>query len=133
MELIRTRKPKLSIDMAPLIDVVFQLLVFFMLTSTFANPAMKLDLPKAMADDNIPQEHIVVSIDQEGALFLNDTETSMAALKADLQKQFAQSGKNSVHVRGDQNMPYHYFVEVMDVARQAGAQQVNIVHQRDSP
>ena len=71
MELIRAKKPNLSIDLAQLIDVVFQLLVFFMLTSTFASPAIKMILPKAKAVESVDVERIVVSINEDGLIFIN--------------------------------------------------------------
>lgn len=133
MELIRTRKSRLSMDLAPLIDVVFQLLVFFMLTSSFANPAMKLVLPQASAAGQMEQENIVISIDRDGQIFLNDRKMALESLRPELQKLLAAREDQSVHVRGDQQMPYKFFIQVMDLAKQAGATQVNIVYQQSTP
>lgn len=131
MELIRAKKPKLSIDLAPLIDVVFQLLVFFMLTSTFASPAIKMVLPKAASKDTFSQEDIVVSIDQDRNLYINNRKTNIDSFQSDLRKIFTAQKKNSIHIRGDQDMPYKYFVQIMDLARRAGAIQINIVHEKE--
>lgn len=133
MELIRTRKSRLSMDLAPLIDVVFQLLVFFMLTSSFANPAMKLVLPQASAAGQMEQENIVISIDRDGQIFLNDRKMALESLRPELQKLLAAREDQSVHVKGDQQMPYKFFIQVMDLAKQAGATQVNIVYQQSTP
>ena len=131
MELIRVKKPKLSIDLAPLIDVVFQLLVFFMLTSTFASPAIKMVLPKATSRDMSSQQNIVVSIDQNRNLYINDQKTTIDSFQSDLRKILTMQSKNSIHIRGDQDMPYKYFVQIMDLARRAGATQINIVHEKE--
>lgn len=133
MELIRTRKSRLSMDLAPLIDVVFQLLVFFMLTSSFANPAMKLVLPQASAAGQMEQENIVITIDRDGQVFLNDRKMVLESLRLELQKLLAAREDQSVHVKGDQQMPYKFFIQVMDLAKQAGATQVNIVYQQSAP
>ncbi len=133
MELIRTRKSRLSMDLAPLIDVVFQLLVFFMLTSSFANPAMKLVLPQASAAGQMEQEDIVITIDRDGQVFLNDRKMALESLRPELQKLLAAREDQSVHVKGDQQMPYKFFIQVMDLAKQAGATQVNIVYQQSAP
>ncbi|MCA9399911.1 MAG: biopolymer transporter ExbD [Candidatus Omnitrophica bacterium] len=130
MELIRAKKPKLSIDLAPLIDVVFQLLVFFMLTATFTNPSMKMLLPGAQANEPRTPQNIVISINKEGAIAINTQKTTLANFQTDLKQILDQSEKKSVHVRGDKDMPYKYFVQVMDLAKQAGALQINIVHQK---
>ena len=129
MEFLRPKRPSLSLDMAPLIDIVFQLLIFFMLSSSFLNPALKLSLPKATIHDSKVPEQIVVSIDQRGKVFVNKNEVQIPDLKSQLAQRLLQDSKKSVHIRGDQEMAYKYFVQVMDLARQAGAKQVNIVHE----
>lgn len=129
MEFIRSKKPSLSLDMAPLIDVVFQLLIFFMLSSSFFNPTLKLDLPKAVTEDRREIEQIRVSVDKGGTIFVNDVKTSLDELKPRLQAKLLKDPKKSLHLRGDEAMPYRFFVEVMDQARQAGARQIHIVHE----
>lgn len=129
MDLIRVRKSKLSLDMAPLIDVVFQLLIFFMLTASFSNPAMRLNLPKAVTKDPGHKEYVVVNVRQNGEIFLNEKRTPLESLRKELSARLAAADKKSVNIKGEEDMPYKYFVQVMDIARQAGATQVNIVHQ----
>lgn len=131
MEIIRARKSKLSLDMAPLIDVVFQLLIFFMLTSSFSHSTMNVALPQAKTVDQPQQEKIIISITQAGDIFLNDQKTSLGSLRKDLRVYLKD--QSSVHIKGDKNMPYKFFIEVMDTARQAGAKQINIIHQKEIP
>lgn len=129
MEIIRARKTKLSLDLAPLIDVVFQLLVFFMLTSVFVNPSMKVALPRAASGDADQQEQITVSISEDGRVAVNDRPASMDSLRGDLEDALS-GGVIPVRIRGDKDMPYKYFVRAMDAARQAGAEQIHIVHEK---
>ena len=133
MEFIRPKKASLSLDMAPLIDVVFQLLIFFMLSSSFLTPALRLILPNAGEQDERQPERVVISVDQAGEVFVNTTKTSMAELKGLLKLRLASDPKKSVHLRGDAEMPYKLFVQIMDLARQAGARQINILHEGDRP
>ena len=130
MDLIRLKKPKLSIDIAPLIDVVFQLLVFFMLTSTFANPAIKMVLPKAVTGDATSQQDIIVSVNKNGEIFINDQITHIDSFQSVMKEILEIHQKNTIHIKGDKDMPYSYFVQIMDLSRQAGAMQINIVHQK---
>lgn len=130
MQIIRARKPSLSLDLAPLIDVVFQLLIFFMLTSAFTSPAMKIDLPRAASGEQSQQNQIVIGVDESGQLTLNGRPSSLADLKNDLRDLLADDPDKPIQLHGDKNMAYRYFVEVMDVARLAGAKQINIVHQK---
>ncbi len=131
MEFIRPKRVSLSLDMAPLIDVVFQLLIFFMLSSSFLNPSLKLDLPKAVTRDAQEKERTVLTIDRQGSLFVNTTKTSMEELKFRLSEKLVSDPKKSIHLRGDKDMPYRLFVQAMDIARQAGARQINIVHESE--
>lgn len=131
MEFIRAKKPSLSLDMAPLIDVVFQLLIFFMLTSSFHHPALKLTLPKAVREDVREPERVVISMGPSGVLAVNTVTVSMGELKPHLEKKLSQDPKKSVHLAGDEKMPYGVFVQVMNIARQAGARQINIIHQEE--
>lgn len=129
MEILRARKARLSLDIAPLIDIVFQLLVFFMLASTFSQPSIRMELPRAVEHDLEERQVIAVSIGRDGAVFLNDKPVERGALSHKLESLLGEVPKKSVHLRGDKEMPYKFFVEVMDIARRAGALQVNIVHQ----
>ncbi len=131
MEIIRARKSKLSLDMAPLIDVVFQLLIFFMLTSSFSHATMNVALPKAKTVDQPQQEKIIISITETGDIFLNEEKASLGSLRKDLSIYLKNQSPPSVHIKGDKNMPYKFFIEVMDTARQAGARQINIIHQKE--
>lgn len=131
MEFIRPKRISLGLDMAPLIDIVFQLLIFFMLSSSFLNPALKLDLPQAVKHDANEPQQVVVSIDRAGKILINTIETSLAQLKTQLEAKLAGNSKKSIHLRGDKDMPYRFFVQVMDLARQAGARQINIVHEEN--
>lgn len=128
MEFVRPKKPALSIDMTPMIDIVFQLLIFFMLSSSFLTPALKMNLPKADSSQAPEQQRIIVSIDQSGRFFVNQEEVKQEMLKPKLAPLVARAETKAVFVRGDADMPYKYFVAAMDAARKAGATQVNVVH-----
>ena len=131
MEFIRNKKTAFAIDMAPMIDIVFQLLIFFMLSSSFLAPSLKLTLPKAIQSDVREPEQVVVSADKTGNIYVNTQKVPKEQLKSQLENRFAKDSKKAVHLRGDAEMPYKFFVEIMDIARRAGAQQINIVHEGD--
>ena len=69
----RPKRPTLSIDMAPLIDVVFLLLIFFMLTSSFVPPSVPLTLPQAASDESSDAAKVIVSLDGEGRISIAET------------------------------------------------------------
>ncbi len=128
----RPKKPALSLDMTPMIDIVFQLLIFFMLSSSFLAPSINLTLPKAVTQDDSKAQKIIVSVDKKGSVFLNTLEIPLGNLKSALEEKLMKSEQKTVHLRGDAHMPYKLFVEVMDLARQAGASQISILHDGES-
>ncbi len=129
INIIRSRKAKLSLDMAPLIDIVFQLLIFFMLTTSFPKPTIKLTLPRASTGEKAVQDHLLISMTENGNMYIDNIPVPQESLLMEIKTHLIRISKKSVHIKADQNMPYHYFVAVMDIARQAGAQQIHIVHE----
>ena len=130
LEFLRPKRQSLSFDMAPLIDVVFQLLIFFMLSSWFLAPAMKLNLPKAVSREEREPQSFVVNVDRDGRIFVDKTEIRAEELERAVRAALASGKIKSVDLRGDEEMPYKHFVKVMSAAKAGGARQINIVHQK---
>lgn len=126
---IRPKRVSARLDMAPLIDVVFLLLIFFMLTSSFLQPSIPLALPQAAAADEPPPAPVFVSVDESGLIYVNQEPVARAEFIAKLGAVLAGRDDQTVNFRGDRTMPYEVFVALMAEARQAGAVQFNIVHE----
>ena len=126
---VRPKRVSAGLDMAPLIDVVFLLLIFFMLTSSFLQPSIPLSLPQAAAADEPPPAPVFVSVDSVGAVYINQDAVPRENFRAALGALLAGREDRSVNFRGDRAMNYEIFVGLMDDARQAGAVQFNIVHE----
>ena len=105
----RQRRPSIRMELSPLIDCIFQLLIFFMLSSTFLTPAIQLTLPSATAGTSQNELEIIITLSKEGDVYLNNTKTSLISLKSELQRMLTESNHKSVTIRGDQNMPYSAF------------------------
>jgi biopolymer transport protein ExbD len=114
--------------MAPLIDVVFLLLVFFMLTSSFVPPSLPLRLPEAAAQESVDPHLVIVSLDSEGTLSIGDQVVVEADFERVLREAMAGAGTTTVHFRGDRDSGYGDFLELMARARGAGAGQFNLIH-----
>lgn len=125
----RQRRPSIRMELSPLIDCIFQLLIFFMLSSTFLTPAIQLTLPSATAGTSQNELEIIITLSEEGDVYLNNTKTSLISLKSELQRMLAESSHKSVTIRGDQNMPYSAFLDALDIAKRSGAIHVNVAHQ----
>ena len=126
---VRPKRVSARLDMAPLIDVVFLLLIFFMLTSSFLQPSIPLALPQAAAADEPPPAPVFVSVDESGLVYVNQEPVAREEFIAKLGAVLAGRDDQTVNFRGDRTMPYEVFVALMAEARQAGAVQFNIVHE----
>lgn len=114
-----------QIDIAPLIDIVFQLLIFFMLTSSFVmQPGIKVNLPKAVTSEVVKFENIELLVSGENVTYFNGKVVTTQELK-NLLKQVAKRNQ-SVLIKADKRASLGRVVEIWDLARDQGISQVNI-------
>ena len=126
MEFERERKIRMHLEIAPLVDIVLLLLIFFMLTSNFImQPGIKITLPRAKTAR--PQEEdIVVFITKDNRIYLNDREINIGELKDALEKKLEKSKKKNVILKADEKINLGLAVKVMDIAREVKAENVVI-------
>lgn len=111
------------VDLTAMIDVVFLLLIFFMISTTFIeHPGLKIDLPTAAATDNLKaNREIRVYLTKDGALYLNRQELSRQELVTRLTTPApAERDGMTFLLMADQEARHGQVVELMDVAQQAG-------------
>ena len=129
MRFQRSRKPSPALDISPLIDVVLQLLVFFMLSSTFLVPKIGVSLPAARADDTAERRHAVeLTAAADGTVFVDGHGVTVDALVETLAAALAASKQRAVTFRGDGRVPYAVVVRLIDAARAAGAESFDLAH-----
>jgi len=114
------------LDIAPLIDIVFLLLVFFMLTSTFIVPeAIELELPESSSAQQVRDiTPIVVSLDQTGQLALNDEHVELEQLRAVIEPLIKQNADAPITLKSDASTRVQQLLQVMDEIRAAGGTDV---------
>ena len=119
-------EPGLSqIDIAPLIDMVFQLLIFFMLTSPFIfQPGIKVNLPKAVTSEVIQEESLVITISSENLIYINEKLVTTDELKTKLKA--ISHDKKPLLIKADRRASLGKVVEVWDLCRELGISQINI-------
>lgn len=129
-----------SIDLTSLIDVVFLLLIFFMVSTTFEQPAaLKVDLPEASAVERQPEipRRLELVIAADGRMYLNDQELvddRVETIKAAFAQQAGDDRSLPLILRADRETPHHFVVTVMDVAAQLGFVNLSIATERtDGP
>ncbi|HSV97244.1 MAG TPA: biopolymer transporter ExbD [Spirochaetota bacterium] len=130
MEFIRGRRNDPHIELAPLIDIIFQLLIFFMLSSNFIAPMLKMELPKALFKEKLEKVDLVVTVDPRGRVYVNKDLVAIEDLQGVLQDRMAKLGKYDVIFKGDVSISYGAFVEILDIAKLAGSTSFSVEHDR---
>ena len=117
------------LNLTPLIDIVFLLLVFFMLTAHFVEEKqIALQLPTAASSEALSSEEVVtVSIDQAGMYYLSGEPIHADVLQSRLTQLFTQFPKLILQLKADQQVSYEKVVHVLDSARIVGIDNMDIV------
>jgi biopolymer transport protein ExbD len=116
------------IEMIPLIDVVFLLLIFFIYTmlSMTIHKGIPVLLPKANTGLMDKEEYLAVSITRDHKIFLNEEETPLEDLLRRLTDLSKENPNQRVFIRGDRRIPYEVVVRVLDTVRAAGLRKVSL-------
>ena len=123
---------EIGVDMSPLIDMVFILLIFFMVSSTFVKD-MKLDLnrPGASSASKASSKVVRVYIDQAGDTYVDNQPVKVWAIQGRLRDLLRTSTEQSVLVITDETIPVDKLIEVVDQCRMAGAKDVAVATEKE--
>ncbi|MCA9700734.1 MAG: biopolymer transporter ExbD [Myxococcales bacterium] len=126
----RRRNQGAIVELTPLIDITFQLLIFFLLTATFQeDSSIDVDLARAKNQDKASkQEAVVLSIGADGGMEVDQVLVDPGMLENYLCAQ-AQAGKDTMHIRADKDSKHEDLVHAMDVAKACGLKKLGILHQ----
>ncbi len=114
-----------QIEIAPLIDCVFLLLIFFLLTSSFIfQPGIKINLPKAVTSEVIQEKSTIISITKSNQIYFNEKIVSISELKEELKTVSRQN--KPILIKADRSVPLGQVVNIWDLCRGSGISQINI-------
>ena len=117
-----------ALNMTPLIDCVLQLLIFFMLSSSFVlQTGIHVDLPKARAPRLQEEQDIVITITRTNEVFLNDEKMTSEQLPISLLEKVTKSKDKTVLIKPDKRVETGKLVEVMGIAKSVGVESLGIV------
>ncbi|MDX1381053.1 MAG: biopolymer transporter ExbD [Xanthomonadales bacterium] len=139
MKLQAFERDEPEINLTSLIDVVFLLLIFFMVSTTFERQAaLRVDLPEASVQNPPVEqpERLELVIDAEGRMWLNDrrlVDGRRDTLIAAFEEVAGERRDLPVVLRADQDTPHRYVVTAMDVSGEMGFTRLSIATQRDAP
>lgn len=116
------RKYIVAFSYASLTDVVLQLLIFFLLSSAFVmQSGIKVQLPKAVHQEQETKGQIIIALTAEGNLYLNNVPITKSALRASLSSLLQKNPQDLVVIHADRSVTLQQTVDVIDIAKSAGA------------
>ncbi len=123
----RKRRTINGLDMAPLIDMVFILLIFFLVTTSFVKETgIEVKRPKAATAAADLKAGILIAIDRQNRIFMDHREIDVRAVRANVERALAENPSRSVIVVADAESSTGVAVKVMDGCRMAGAESVSL-------
>lgn len=125
MNFQRKKKQSLEITLTPMIDVVFLLLIFFMVTTTFNRETeLKIKLPEAQGDEKTEQSKVInLTIDADGIYYVNNHQIinqKLSTLRKALVEAAGDTRQTPFIITADAKTPHQFVVSALDVAAQIG-------------
>lgn len=129
---VKSRRGNLhsNIDMTPMLDIVFQLILFFLVSTTFAVlPGIKLQLPESHTSEGTSLQGITITAQKDGILFFNDTEVTLETLGNELvsfDTKETQKNEFPISLEADSEVTNGTIVKIFDVIRENGYAVINL-------
>jgi biopolymer transport protein ExbD len=129
----RTLK-KVRIEIIPMIDVIFFLLVFFMISSTAMTRmnSVPVALPKTSSASHAQKQDFILTVKKDGSIFVNKTPSSLSEVRNHLAFEMRNHPQETVVINADQGVNYGLVVKVMDEARQIGVRKFALATEAES-
>ena len=126
------RRAMTDINVTPLVDVMLVLLIIFMVTAPLIQSGVKIDLPRASAQQmEHKEEKLVLSITRDRRVFLGSTEIAPRDLEAKLSTNARVQKDKELYLHADRSLPYGQVVEFMAIARRAGVESLGMITEPD--
>lgn len=131
MEFKRRRRRHSHIDVAPLVDVVFNLLLFFVITyNVVVDPAIRIRLPESQTADSQAAEQVIITLTREGETYVGERVVDLADLSSVVQQKLSEVHEPSVKIKADQAAPVGMLIKVVDGVRLSGCNAFSIITER---
>jgi biopolymer transport protein ExbD len=120
-----------GVDITPLLDVVFQLLLFFILTSALAQPTIEIDLPESGRSSEYLEADLVISADREGRIYVNDRNVALEEIEGALRAFAARDSGGEVIFRADGALSYKNFFSILEASGNAGIENFHLAYEEE--
>jgi biopolymer transport protein ExbD len=122
-----------EVDLTPMIDIVFIMLIFFIVTTSFVKESgVDVNRPTASTAEKKSKGNILIAIRPNGDIWIDKREIDIRAVKANVQRLIAKSPQSSVIIQSDTDAKTGVLVRVMDQIRLAGVENISIAASVDS-
>ncbi|MFS1702701.1 biopolymer transporter ExbD [Aestuariibacter sp. GS-14] len=119
-----------TIDMTPMLDVVFIMLIFFIVTASFVKEAgIDVNRPEAATAVKKDRANILIAISDKGEIWINKRRIDVRAVQANIERLHAENPQGSVVIQADKKATTDTLIKVMDASRAAGVYDVSIAAQ----
>jgi len=120
-----------EVNLTPMLDVVFIMLIFFIVTASFVKEAgIDVSRPDAATAERKERGNILVAISETGQIWIDKRHVDIRAVRANIERMAAENPQGGVVIQADENSKNGILVEVMDAARLAGVEQVSIAAEK---
>ncbi len=121
-----------DINMTPLIDMVFILLIFFLVTTSFVREAgVEVNRPAAKTASTQEKTNLIIAVTSGGAIFMDGDQIDIRSLRARIQRFLADLPKGSVVVVADRDTPTGTTIKVLDICRLAGVKNISVAARKE--
>lgn len=128
----RKIKRELGINMAPLIDMVFILLIFFIVTTTFVRETgIQVKKPKAVTAESLGKESLRIGISSDGEIWFEQRRTALLTLRSRVEKMLRESPDSPIVIVTDTGAQTGVLIDVMDECRLAGAERISVASKKE--
>jgi biopolymer transport protein ExbD len=119
-----------EVNMTPMLDVVFIMLIFFIVTASFVKEAgVDVIRPPAVTAESKDKGNILIAITENGQIWIDRHQVDPRALRANIERLHGENPQGAIVIQADEKSQNHLLVDVMDAAKSAGVDQVAIAAQ----
>lgn len=128
----RKKQKDMGIDMGPLMDIVFILLIFFVVTSSFTRETgVDVTKPQAQSASQLEKENLLIAITREGTIHINERQVDLASLQNILKQSLAKTPDREAVIIADKGSETGVLVQVIDACNLSGVKKVSIAAQAE--
>ncbi|TKB58576.1 ExbD/TolR family protein [Ferrimonas aestuarii] len=116
-----------EVDMTPMLDIVFIMLIFFIVTTSFVKESgIDVNRPKAQQASKKPSANIFIGINEAGLVYMENREVDIQRVRANVERMLAESPEASVMIQADKAAKHGIVVKVMDQVKAAGINTISV-------